>query len=107
VASQFKKLGADLRNKGQIRWKHAMHLIRLLHSGITVLKEAFVPVQVEQHRDHLLAIKRGQVPWDEVETWRLDLHRQFDAAYKTTTLPERPDYGRANEFLIRARRSMI
>ena len=30
VLSQFKKLEQDLRNRGQIRWKHVMHLIRLL-----------------------------------------------------------------------------
>ena len=30
VMSQFKKLEQDLRASGQIKWKHAMHLIRLL-----------------------------------------------------------------------------
>jgi hypothetical protein len=39
-----------------------------------------------------------------VEIWRLRLHREFNAAFETTTLPERPDYERANAFLIRARR---
>lgn len=40
VMSQFKKLEQDLRNRGEIKRKHAMHLIRLLLSGIAVLKEA-------------------------------------------------------------------
>jgi hypothetical protein len=35
VLSQFKKLGQDLRTRGTVRWKHAMHLIRLLLSGVT------------------------------------------------------------------------
>jgi hypothetical protein len=107
VMSQFKKLQADLRNKGQIKWKHVMHLTRLLISGITVLKEGFVPVRVSEHRDRLLAIKRGEVPFDEVETWRLDLQKEFDRAFENTTLPERPDYARANAFLIKARRAMV
>jgi hypothetical protein len=55
----------------------------------------------------LLAIKRGEVALEEVEAWRFDLHKQFDAAAEATTLPERPDYERANAFLIRARRSMV
>jgi len=38
VLSQFKKLEQDLRNHGEIRWKHVMHLIRLLLSGVVVLK---------------------------------------------------------------------
>jgi hypothetical protein len=83
-----------------------MHLIRLLLAGVTVLREGVVPVRVEANRDRLLAIKRGEVPFEEVEAWRLDLHRQFDAAAEATKLPERPDYEKANAFLVRARRSM-
>jgi hypothetical protein len=107
VMSQFKKLQGDLRNKGAVKWKHVMHLIRLLLSGVTVLKEGFVPVRVEEHRERLLSIKRGEVPFDQVEQWRLELHRQFDEAAQTTALPERPDYEKANELLIRARRTAI
>jgi hypothetical protein len=102
--SQFKKMQADIRNKGQVKWKHVMHLIRLLLSGIGVLRDGFVPVKVDDHRDRLLAIRRGEVPWDEVEKWRLSLHQEFNAAFETTKLPERPDYERANAFLISARR---
>jgi len=107
VMSQFKKLEQDLRSTGAIKWKHAMHLIRLLMSGVTVLKEGFVPVNVDENRDLLLAIKRGEMEWDEVNRLRLDLHRRFDAALADTKLPERPDYERANAFLIKARRAMV
>ncbi len=107
VLSQFKKLQGDLRNKGAVKWKHVMHLIRLLLSGVTVLREGFVPVRVEQHRAQLLAIRRGEVPFDEVERWRLDLHKQFADAATTTALPDRPDYERANALLIKARRSAM
>lgn len=106
VISQFKKLQADLRNKGEVKWKHVMHLLRLLLAGITVLDKAFVPVHVGEHRDRLLAIKRGETPFDECETWRRSLHAQFEDALVRTTLPERPDYEAANAWLLRARRSM-
>lgn len=105
VLSQFKKMQASLRNQGEVKWKHVMHLIRLLHSGIGVLREGVVPVRVEEHRDQLLAIRRGEMPWDEVEDWRKRLHREFDLASEKTRLPERPDYERVNAFLIEARRS--
>ena len=59
---------------------------------------------MDEYRDKLLAIRRGDVPWDEVEHWRLALHRELDQALHSTTLPEHPDYQRANSFLIRARR---
>ncbi len=107
VMSQFKKMQADLRNHGRVKWKHVMHLIRLLLAGIGVLREGFVPVQVDAHRDRLLAIRRGEVPWEDVERWRLSLHHEFNAALATTKLPDRPDYERANAFLIQARRRAV
>jgi len=107
VLSQFKKLDARLRNHGEIKWKHAMHLIRLLLAGITALQNRIVPVDVGEHRADLLAIRDGQMPWDEINAWRMRLHREFDAAYDNTALPERPDYERANEFLIRARAAAV
>ena len=104
VLSQFKKLEQDLRNQHQIRWKHVMHLIRLLLSGITVLEHGFVPLRADDHRDRLLEIRHGRVPWPQIETWRLALHAKLDQALKSTSLPAHPDYQRANDFLLRARR---
>jgi hypothetical protein len=104
VLSQFKKLEQDLRNQHGLRWKHVMHLIRLLLSGIVVLTDGFVPLRVDRHRQRLLAIRHGEVPWEEVEAWRLKLHRELDEAFEATSLPDHPDYEQANDFLIRARR---
>lgn len=105
VLSQFKKLEQDFRTTGAPKWKHAMHLIRLLTSGVTALREGHVPVDVGPLRERLLAVKRAELPWEEVNAWRLALHRDFDAAYACTALPERPDYAWANDWLVRARRS--
>ena len=104
--SQFKKIEQDIRNSGQIKWKHAMHLLRLLLTGAATLREGRVPVRVEAHRERLLAVKRGEVPWTEVDAWRKELHRDFECALTGTKLPERPDYERANRFLVKARRGM-
>jgi len=104
--SQFKKIEQDIRNHGEVRWKHAMHLLRLLLTGAATLREARVPVRVEAHRDRLLAVKRGEMQWLEVDAWRKELHRDFERALAETKLPERPDYEASNHFLIRARREM-
>jgi uncharacterized protein len=104
VLSQFKKMEQDLRNAHALRWKHVMHLIRLLLSGVVVLRQGFVPLRVEEHRERLLAIRHGEIPWDDIERWRLRLHRDLDEALQTTSLPEHPDYVRANKFLLTARR---
>jgi hypothetical protein len=68
------------------------------------MREGLVPVRVEEHREKLLAIRRGELPWEEVEDWRKRLHQEFNAASEVTKLPERPDYERADAFLIEARR---
>lgn len=107
VMSQFKRMQADLRNQGKIKPKHVMHLIRLLLSGIHVLKNGFVAVDVGKYREQLFAIKKEEMPWDEIEAWRLRLHEEFDKAFEETDLPERPDYEQANAFLIKARREAI
>lgn len=104
VLSQFKKPEQDLPSSGQVRWKYVMHLIRLLLSGGAVLRDGFVPLRVEEHRDILLSIRRGEVPWDDVERWRLALHAQLDEALVKTSLPPQPDYELANAFLLTARR---
>jgi predicted nucleotidyltransferase len=104
--SQFKKIEQDIRNQGDVRWKHAMHLLRLLLTGAATLRQGVVAVHVEAHRERLLAVKRGERPWAEVDAWRRELHHDFERALAETKLPERPDYEAANRFLVKARREM-
>lgn len=107
VMSQFRKLEQDMRTRGELKWKHAMHLVRLLLSGITILREGYVPVKVTEHREKLLAIRRGERDWKQIDKWRLELHKEFDRAAASTSLPERPDYKWADSFLISARLSAV
>lgn len=108
VLSQFSKLEQDLRTVGELKWKHVMHLVRLLLSGVTILEDQFVPVRVtDELKPKMMSIRRGEVSWEEVNVWRLELHTRFDRAYETTSLPERPDYEWANKYLIHARRTMV
>ena len=104
VASQFKKIQTDIRNQGRVKWKHVMHLIRLLISGVNVLEKEDVTVDVGPDRDRLMAIKRGEVSFEDADAWRIELQKKLTTAFDNTDLPERPNYERANELLIKARR---
>jgi len=84
-----------------------MHLIRLLISGIDVLREGKVTVKVGQQREPLLKIKRGEVPFAEADAWRKRLQVEFGQAFQQTTLPDRPDDEQVNAFLIHARKLAI
>jgi predicted nucleotidyltransferase len=104
VLSQFRLMKRGYDADGHFKPKHAMHLIRLLHSGIHALAEGEIRVDVAEHREELLAIRHGRVPFDAVQARALELDRQFQEAFVKTTLPEKPDSERANRFLIAARR---
>jgi hypothetical protein len=107
VASQFKKMQTDIRNQGRVKWKHVMHLIRLLLSGTAVLTDGVMVVDVGCHRERLLTIKRGEMPFGEADAWRKELQVRFEDAFRMTRLPERPDYERVNAFLVDARRRAL
>lgn len=104
--SQFRKLEQDMRARGQIKWKHAMHLLRLLISGAHALKSGTLELRVGKERERLLEVRDGALPWNAVDAWRRELHRAFESAFVASTLPDRPDYQRANALLIRARALM-
>lgn len=105
VLSQFKKIEGDLRRDGTPKWKHVMHLLRLLLAARELLTHARVVVDVGEHREALLSVRRGEVPWAEVEAWRLALHAELDDALDTTPLPAAPDAARVDAWLrsVRAR----
>lgn len=105
VMAQFRKIEQDERTSGEIRWKHAMHLVRLLLAAIAALRDGVLPLDAGEHRARLLAIRRGEVPWEDVDAWRVELHRSLDEAAARTSLPEHPDVARADAFLVQARRA--
>jgi hypothetical protein len=103
AAQQLGKLEADIRTHGEPRWKHAMHLLRLLLSCRDLLRTGHLTVDVGEHRERLLAVKRGERTWAEVRAWMRTLHEETDAAAARTPLPAEPDRTRVEDFLIRVR----
>jgi predicted nucleotidyltransferase len=105
--AQRKRLGQDIRTLGEPKWKAAMHLLRGLLSGIVVLREGRVPVHVGEYRDGLLAVRDGRLSWKEFHAWRSQLLAELEKAYTGTHLPDLPDRGQVEAFLLKARRSMV
>ncbi|MFG3305471.1 DNA polymerase beta superfamily protein [Streptomyces wuyuanensis] len=105
ASGQRRKLDADVRQYGVPRWKHAMHLLRLLASCRDLLRTGRLVTDVGDDRERLLAVKRGEVPWPEVESWMTRLAGEADAAADGTPLPAEPDRARVEDFLVRVRRA--
>ncbi|MEU4094373.1 nucleotidyltransferase domain-containing protein [Streptomyces sp. NPDC026673] len=105
ATGQLRKLEADVRTHGAPRWKHAMHLLRLLISSRDLLRTGELRIEVGEHRERLLAVKRGEVGWPETESWMLRLHDEGAAAASRSPLPAEPDRARVEDFLVRVRRA--
>jgi len=106
VLSQFRRMANAQKSKGTYKPKHAMHLIRLLYSGIAALETGEIRIDVAERREELLEIKGGGLSFEEVKRRALALDERFQAAFEQTTLPDQPDYDRVDAFLIRTRRKM-
>jgi uncharacterized protein len=104
---QRKKLEADVRNHGAPRWKHAMHLLRLLTSARDLLRTGRLTIDVGDQREPLLAVKRGELPWPEVESWMTRLATEAEEAAHRSPLPPEPDRRRVQDFLIRVRHASV
>lgn len=100
---QLARLEADIRSRGEPRWKHATHLLRVLISDRDLLRSGRLTIDVGEHREALLAVRRGERTWAEVRSWTRRLHEECDAALSRTPLPATPDRARVEDFLVRVR----
>jgi hypothetical protein len=107
VLSQFRRMANAYARTGKYKAKHAMHLIRLLYSGTQALRCGEIRIDVGEHRAELLAVKSGALSFEQAGDRALALDRDFQEAYRQTTLPEQPDYRKVDEFLVWARRRMV
>ncbi|MDV9197301.1 nucleotidyltransferase domain-containing protein [Streptomyces sp. Wh19] len=107
ASGQRKKLEADVRQYGAPRWKHAMHLLRLLGTGRDLLRTGELTIEVGAARDDLLAVKRGEVPWEEVERRMNRLMEESEETARNSPLLQEPDRARIEDFLIRTRRASV
>jgi predicted nucleotidyltransferase len=100
---QRRKLQAHVSRHGAPRWKHAMHLLRLLACARDLLRTGVLTLDVGEQREPLLAVRRGEVPWPEVEARMARLEREAEEAALRTPLPAGPDRRRVEDFLVRTR----
>ena len=107
VLSQFKRMEQDLRNRGTIRSKHACHCLRLLIAGHHALATGEILVDVGAHRDLLLQIKQGGIPFPDLQQIVREWETKFNEVYERTVLPDYPDFAKANEILLHARKAMV
>ena len=107
VLSQFRRMKNAYEKTGNYKNKHAMHLVRLLYSGIGALDTGEIIIDVSEHRDQLLDIRNGKFEFEEIRKLVMYLDQKFQLAFEQTSLPDQPDFALINQILIDARNSMV
>lgn len=83
------------------------HALRLAFQGQEIARDGRLTLPlVPEQRERVLAVKRGEVPRDEVSEQiseiERDIHERLESG--TTTLPERADVARISAWAIDAQR---
>jgi predicted nucleotidyltransferase len=97
--AQLRQLRGDSRRDGRPRWKHAMHVLRLLLAGEELLRTGHLQLDVGSDAERLLAVRRGELSWAKVEAWAGVLRSALDEALTRTPLPDVPDRARVDTWL--------
>ncbi|MEU8215408.1 nucleotidyltransferase domain-containing protein [Micromonospora taraxaci] len=103
ATAQFGKAERGIARSGVPVWRHVTHLIRLLAAGGALVRTGRLVLDVGADRDGLLAVKAGEVPWDDVVAWRDRLVSRMTADLPTSPLPDRPDEARVERWLVSVR----
>ncbi len=93
---------AGMERQSGFDLKHAMHCIRLLRSGLEILRsaEVFVDRRDAGDADELKAILHGEFTYEQVTQLSDNLVAELDKAYTTSTLPHHPDLAAINQLCI-------
>jgi len=87
-----------LIEKYQYDTKYALHVFRLLKTGIEILKEGVLRVK-RPDASFLLDVRYGKYTIEEVNSLAEELIEEMRRVEKTSKLPEKPDYHKVNKIV--------
>jgi hypothetical protein len=93
---------AEMEKKSGYDLKHGMHCIRLLRSGLEILKTGDITVdrRISGDAEDLRAILKGEYSYDELTKMADDLVAQMDIIYHESTLPHSPNLEQINDLCM-------
>jgi predicted nucleotidyltransferase len=89
----------EIRDRYGFDVKFAYHVVRLLSEVEQILTEGDLDLQEKGRREHMKAIRRGEISEDDIRQWAGDKEKQLEAAYVECKLPERPPVEPLRELL--------
>ena len=105
---QLHKMNGKNPEEGSKRWKlrerygydvkYAYHLVRLLLEAEMILDEHCIDIR--RHREHLKAIRRGDVTEEDVLAWACNKRLHLEKRFEASTLRAHPDREAIKQLLI-------
>lgn len=78
--------------------KYAYHVVRLLYECEQLLRHG--DLDLRRDREHLKAIRRGEVPEEEIRRWAAEKERQLEALASQSVLPDQPNESAVRRLLL-------
>lgn len=113
---QYKEWSEWKRNRNQERYsdnkgynfdaKNMCEMVRLLHTGIEIVRDGVYNVERTWDRDYLLDIKNHRISYEEIMEHVNEEKAKFDELVKVSTLPDRIDVDKVNELMIETRKEL-
>lgn len=89
---------AKIREKYGWDVKFGYHTVRLIYEVEQILKEGDIDLQ--RNREHLKAIRRGDVSQEDVEKWFSDKEKDLERTYENSTLQYKPNEQQIKSLLL-------
>lgn len=114
IVREYDKIGKRNKKKDDNHLnKHAMHLIRLFLMAIDILEKEEINTYREKEQKLLIDIRNGAFQKED-GTFRnefyemlADYEDKLDYAAKNTSLPEEPNYGKVQEFVMSVNEKVV
>ncbi|MBP5723493.1 MAG: nucleotidyltransferase domain-containing protein [Bacteroidales bacterium] len=86
--------------------KNMCEMVRLLHTGIELVRDGVYNVERTWDRAYLLDIKNHKISYEEIMSHVYEKKLEFDELIKTSSLPDEIDKEKVNELLITIRKEL-
>jgi hypothetical protein len=104
TATDYARACAAMAAGGTPRWRQVAEVIRLLIGGEHLLRTGSLALDVSQHRDQLLMVAAGELPWRETQAWVESLRDRSAEAVLRSPLPAVPNTPAVRNWLKSVRR---
>ena len=107
TATDYARAAAAMAAGGTPRWRQVAEVIRLLIEVEHLLRTGELTLDAGTHREQLLAVAAGELPWVETQAWVESLRDRSAEAVLRSPLPPLPNVPAVRNWLLSVRRRRL